>query len=87
MEAMKHQGRTSAQVGQKLTSVQQIADNTTDSCTQIQRYIRLTNLEKTLLDMEINFAWFPYTEDGDEIAAYTQFVLKLYMLFIAAKVI
>lgn len=51
LEAMKHQGRTSAQVGQKLTSVQQIADNTTDSCTQIQRYIRLTNLEKPLLDM------------------------------------
>lgn len=51
LEAMKHQGRTSAQVGQKLTSVQQIADNTTDSRTQIQRYIRLTNLEKPLLDM------------------------------------
>lgn len=51
LEAMKHQGRTSAQVGQKLTSVQQIADNTSDSRTQIQRYIRLTNLEKPLLDM------------------------------------
>lgn len=51
LEAMKHQGRTSTQVGQKLTSVQQIADNTTDSRTQIQRYIRLTNLEKPLLDM------------------------------------
>lgn len=51
LEAMKHQGRTSAQLGQKLTSVQQIADNTTDSRTQIQRYIRLTNLEKPLLDM------------------------------------
>lgn len=51
LEAMKHQGRTSAQLGQKLTSVQQIADNTTDSRTQIQRYIRITNLEKPLLDM------------------------------------
>lgn len=51
LEAMKHQGRTSAQVGQKLTSVQQIADNTSDSRTQIQRYIRLTNLEKPMLDM------------------------------------
>lgn len=51
LEAMKHQGRTSAQLGQKLTSVQQIADNTSDSRTQIQRYIRLTNLEKPLLDM------------------------------------
>lgn len=51
LEAMKHQGRTSAQVGEKLTSVQQIADNTSDSRTQIQRYIRLTNLEKPMLDM------------------------------------
>lgn len=51
LEAMKHQGRTSAQLGQKLTSVQQIADKTSDSRTQIQRYIRLTNLEKPLLDM------------------------------------
>lgn len=51
LEAMKHQGRTSAQLGQKLTSVQQIADNTSDSRTQIQRYIRLTNLKKPLLDM------------------------------------
>lgn len=43
LEAMKHQGRrTSDQLGQKF-SVEQIADDSPDSKTQIQRYIRLTN--------------------------------------------
>lgn len=51
LEAMKHQGKTSAQLGQKQTSVQQIADSASDSRTQVQRYIRLTYLEKPLLDM------------------------------------
>ena len=51
LEAMKHQGRTSDQVGQKLTSVQALADSSSDSKTQIQRYIRLTFLEKPLLDL------------------------------------
>ena len=51
LEAMKHQGRTSAQVGQKLTSVQALADSSSDSKTQVQRYIRLTFLEKPLLDL------------------------------------
>ena len=51
LEAMKHQGKTSAQLGQKQTSVQQIADSVSDSRTQVQRYIRLTYLEKPLLDM------------------------------------
>lgn len=54
LEAVKHQGRTSTQVGQKLTSIQQIADLATDSRSQIQRYIRLTNLEKPLLDLVDN---------------------------------
>lgn len=51
LEAMKHQGRTSAQVGQKLTSIQKIADSATDSRSQIQRFIRLTYLDKTLLEL------------------------------------
>lgn len=51
LEAMKHQGRTSDQVGQKLTSVQALADSSSDSKTQVQRYIRLTFLEKPLLDL------------------------------------
>ena len=60
LEAMKRQGYrtdldealTSDQVGQKLeTSVQKLADECSDSKTQIQRYIRLNELEKPLLDM------------------------------------
>ena len=49
LEAMKHQGRTSAQVGQ--TSVQRLADVSEDSRSQVQRYIRLTYLEKGILDL------------------------------------
>ena len=51
LEAMKHQGRASDQVGQKSTSVQVLADSSSDSKTQVQRYIRLTHLEKPLLDL------------------------------------
>ena len=51
LDAMKHQGKTSAQLGQKQTSVQKVADSASDSRTQVQRYIRLTYLEKPLLDM------------------------------------
>lgn len=55
LEAMKRQGfrtdLTSAQVGQRLTSVGLLAEQSADSRVQIQRYIRLTNLEKPLLDL------------------------------------
>ncbi len=51
LEAIKHQGRrTSDQVGQKY-SVEEIADDSPDSKTQIQRYIRLTNLIEPILKM------------------------------------
>ena len=57
LDAMKRQGfrsdLTSAPVGQKF-SVEQIADNSTDSKTQIQRYVRLTNLVPELLQMVDN---------------------------------
>ena len=49
LEAMKHQGRTCAQPGHK--SVQMLANQGDDSRTQIQRYIRLTYLEKELLNL------------------------------------
>ena len=53
LEAMKRQGfrsdLTSNPVGQKF-SVEKIADNSNDSKTQIQRYIRLTNLVPELLE-------------------------------------
>lgn len=50
LEALAHQGkRTSDQIGQKL-SVEAVADDTGDSKTQVQRYIRLTYLIQDLLD-------------------------------------
>ena len=58
LEAIKRQGArtdlTSDQVGQKLqniTSREKIAENSPDSSTQIQRYIRLTELDPTLQQM------------------------------------
>lgn len=51
LEAMKHQGkRTSDQLGQKF-SVETIADNSPDSKSQVQRYIRLTNLIPDILKL------------------------------------
>ena len=64
LDAIKHQGVTSAQVGQKLLSVEKVADDAgesrnqikmadeaLDSGRQIQRYIRLTYLIPELLSM------------------------------------
>ena len=48
MEALRHQGRTSDQVGPKLT-VEEIAKG--DSASQVKRYIRLTNLIPEILQM------------------------------------
>ena len=46
MDAMKHQGRTSDQVGPKLTA-EELSES--DSATQVKRYIRLTYLLQELL--------------------------------------
>ncbi len=57
LDAMRRQGSrtdlTSVPVGQKLgiTSRELLADNSPDSTTQIQRYIRLTNLTPELLQL------------------------------------
>ena len=55
LDAMKHQGKrndlTSRQVGEKLLSIEQLAENSDDSARQIQRYIRLTYLVDELLEM------------------------------------
>ncbi len=55
MEAMSRQGYrsdlTSCQLGTKLRTDEIIAENSTDSARQIQRYIRLTNLIPELLEM------------------------------------
>ena len=48
MEALRHQGRTSDQLGPKLT-VEEIAKG--DSAAQVKRYIRLTNLIPEILQM------------------------------------
>lgn len=50
LDALKHQGITSAQVGQKW-SVEQVAEDSNESRSQIQRYIRLNNLLPKLLQM------------------------------------
>ena len=51
LEAIKHQGLTSRQVGEKLLSVTQVSKDSNDSERQIQRYIRLTYLIPELLSM------------------------------------
>ena len=55
LEALKRQGKrtdlTSCQVGTKLRSDEKIAQLTTDSARQIQRYISLNNLIPELMDM------------------------------------
>lgn len=51
LEAIKHQGVTSRQVGEKLLSVTQVSKDSDDSERQIQRYIRLTYLIPKLLSM------------------------------------
>ncbi len=55
MEALKHQGErndlTSSQIGTKLRTDEKIAKASGESRNQIQRYIRLTELTKELLDM------------------------------------
>ena len=42
-----------------------------------QRAFRTDNTEIEIADEKINFTWFPYTADGDELAAYTQFISRL----------
>ncbi len=55
MDALKKQGKrtdlTSDPVGPKLSSAEKVSQDSEDSATQIKRYIRLTNLEKSLLNL------------------------------------
>lgn len=51
LDAIKHQGVASAQVGQKLLSVEKVAEDAGESRNQIKRYIRLTYLIPELLAM------------------------------------
>ena len=45
--------------------------------TLFQRAFRMDSTEIEITDEKINFTWFLYTVDGDEIAAYTQFISRL----------
>ena len=51
LDALKHQGVTSRQLGEKLLSITQVSKDSDDSERQIQRYIRLTCLIPELLSM------------------------------------
>ncbi len=64
LDAIKHQGITSRQVGEKLLSVTQVSKESDDSERQIQRYIRLTYLIPELLSMvdENKIAFNPAVE-------------------------
>ncbi len=68
LEALKHQGArtdlTSVQLGQKLSARDQVAKAAGESAIQIQRFIRLTELIPTLLDMvdEHKIAFNPAVE-------------------------
>lgn len=50
LEAMKHQGKTSRQLGEKLISISLVSSESPDSERQVQRYIRLTHLIPELLE-------------------------------------
>lgn len=64
LEALKHQGKTSCQVGAKLRTDEQIAETVNDSARQVQRYIRLTHLIPELLKLvdEGRIAFTPAVE-------------------------
>lgn len=64
LEAIKHQGVASAQVGQKLLSVEKVAEDAGESRNQVKRYIRLTYLIPELLEMadENKIAFNPAVE-------------------------
>jgi ParB family chromosome partitioning protein len=49
-DAMRHQG-TSSQLGTKLRADEEIAMKTNESRNQVQRYIRLTHLSRSLLNL------------------------------------
>ncbi len=64
LEVLKHQGKTSCQLGTKLRTDEKIAETADDSARQIQRYIRLTYLIPELLKLvdEERIAFTPAVE-------------------------
>lgn len=51
LDAIKHQGKSSVQVAEKLLSVEKVAEDAGESKDQVRRYIRLTYLIPELLAM------------------------------------
>ena len=47
---------------------------TANKQTLFQRAFRTDSTEIKITEEKINFSWFPYTTDSDEIVAYTQFI-------------
>lgn len=64
LEAIKHQGKASVQLAEKLLSVEKVADDAGESKDQVRRYIRLTHLIPELLSMvdENKIAFNPAVE-------------------------
>ena len=68
LEALKNQGArsdlTSAQIGPKLTSAEKVAEEASETKSQVKRFIRLTNLVPELLDIvdEKKIAFNPAVE-------------------------
>lgn len=59
------------------TALENLQNIIANKQTLLQRAFQTDSTEVEITEEKINFAWFPYTEDGDEIAAYTQFITRL----------
>ena len=59
------------------TALENLQKIITNKQTLFQKAFQTDSTEVEITEEKINFAWFPYTEDGDEIAAYTQFITGL----------
>lgn len=59
------------------TALESLQKITANKQTLFQRAFRMDSTEIEITDEKINFTWFPYTVNGDDIAAYTQFISRL----------
>ena len=59
------------------TALENLQKITANKQTLFQRAFRMDSTEIEITEEKINFTWFLYTVDGDEIAAYTQFISRL----------
>ena len=59
------------------TALENLQKITVNKQTLFQRAFRMDSTEIEITDEKINFTWFPYIVDGDDIAAYTQFISRL----------